>query len=128
VKAAAATAPDAEFIKDDTFSFNPVKGWETCGEAPEGWVLEANGAIVKIQEEADNLVFWEGYDSYLAAQLLGDLAWAKIKVDKRTRRISLEERYPENQLPFRGRNSLVLFKECLGVGPQQHVEKLRKEV
>jgi len=29
VKAAAATAPDAEFIKDDTFSINPVKGWAT---------------------------------------------------------------------------------------------------
>lgn len=101
VKAAIATAPDADFKRDDGFNINPIKGWETRGEELEGWVLEANGAFVKIQEDADSVVFWEGYDSYLAARMLGDLAWAKIRVDKRTRRISLEERHPENPLPFR---------------------------
>ena len=101
VLAATATAPNAKFKRDDTFRINPVQGWETHGEEPEGWVLEANGAFVKIREDMDSVVFWQGYDSYLATRLLGDLAWAKIRIDKKTRRISLEERHPENPLPFR---------------------------
>ncbi len=101
VKAAIATAPDAKFERDNTFSINPVKGWETRGEPLEEWVLEANGAFVKIQEDTERVVFWEGYDSYLAARRLGDLAWAKVSIDKRTRCISLEQRHPGNPLPFR---------------------------
>lgn len=101
VRAAIATAPDTDFKRDTTFKIDPIQGWETCGETPEGWVLEANGAFVKIHEDADSLIFWEGYDSYLAAHKLGDLAWAKIRVDKKTRFVSLVERHPENPLPFR---------------------------
>jgi hypothetical protein len=101
VMAAIATAPNAKFKRDHAFRINPVQGWETHGNPTEGWVLEANGAFVTISENTDSVVLWQGYDSYQAKHLLGDLAWAKIRVDKKTRRISLEGRHPENPLPFR---------------------------
>jgi len=101
VQAAVAAGPDQPFQRDPSFKIDPVQGWETQGGPPEGWVLEVNGALVKIQEDPGRLLFWQGYDSYLATRLLGDLAWAKIMIDKKTRRISLIARHPSNPLPFR---------------------------
>lgn len=104
VRAAIATAPDADFKRDSTFIIDPIQGWETHDEMSDGWVLEANGGFVEIYEDADSVIFWEGYDSYLAERKLGDLAWAKIKIDKKTRLVSHVERHLENPLPFRDPN------------------------
>ena len=104
VQAAVAKAPDSLFKRDGAFRIDPVQGWETRNDTTEGWVLEVNGAFVTIREDMDEIVFWQGYDSYLATRLLGDLAWAKIRIDKKTRRISLEGRHPENPLRFRRPN------------------------
>lgn len=101
VRAAIAQDPEGDFIRDHNFRINPVRGWETRGDAPDDWFLEANGAFVEIQEDADGLIFWEGYDSYLAKGRLGDMAWAKVKVDKKARNVTLVERHPKNPLPFR---------------------------
>ncbi|MCF8113063.1 MAG: hypothetical protein K9K21_04315 [Desulfotignum sp.] len=101
VRAAVATTPDAIFTRDTYFGIDPVQGWETHEETIDGWALEANGAFVKIYEDVDSVIFWEGYDSYLSSRKLGDLAWAKIRIDKNMRNISLVERHPNNPLPFR---------------------------
>jgi hypothetical protein len=101
ISAAIAIAPDADFVRDASFLFQPEVGWETRGDTAEGWSLECNGAYVLCEDTADETVFWQGYDSYRRDGRLGDLGWAKVRVDKRTRQVELLERHPDNPLAFR---------------------------
>lgn len=99
--AAVAAAPDSEFVSDRSFVFEPDIGWETRGGSVDGWSLEANGAYVLCEDNADATVFWLGYDSYREDGRLGDLGWAKVRVDKRIRRVTLLHRHQDNPLAFR---------------------------
>ncbi|MBA3518921.1 MAG: hypothetical protein H0T75_15070 [Rhizobiales bacterium] len=112
VGAAIASAPDADFVHDPTFVLQPEIGWETRGGSVEGWSLESNGAYVLCEDTADETVFWQGYDSYRKDGRLGDLGWAKVRVDKKTRRVKLLGRHPDNPLAFR--NPEWLCARCGG--------------
>jgi hypothetical protein len=101
VSAAIAIAPDGDFIQDDSFALYPEVGWETRGMAVEGWSLESNGGFVRCSEDESGVVYWQGYDSYRKDSGYGDLGWAKLRVDKKTRRVTLVERHPENPIKFR---------------------------
>jgi hypothetical protein len=101
ISAGIANAPDADFVSDQTFALQPEIGWETRGGSAEVWSLESNGAYVLCEDTADETVFWQGYDSYRPDGRLGDLGWAKVRVDKSTRRVELLERHPDNPLAFR---------------------------
>ncbi len=101
VSAGVATAPDADFVPDPGFVLKPEVGWETGGGSVEGWSLESNGAYVLCEDNPRETVFWQGYDSYRRNGRLGDLGWAKVRVDKRTRRVELLGRHPDNPLAFR---------------------------
>ncbi|MEO6626454.1 MAG: hypothetical protein ABIN37_16740 [Burkholderiaceae bacterium] len=101
VSAGTASAPDAEFVPDTGFVLEPEVGWETRGGSVDGWSLESNGAYVLCDDTPDATVFWQGYDSYRKDGRLGDLGWAKVRVDKRTRRVELLGRHPDNPLAFR---------------------------
>lgn len=109
---AIASAPDADFVYDPTFALQPEVGWETRGGSAQGWSLESNGAYVLCENTADETVFWQGYDSYRKDGRLGDLGWAKVRVDKKTRRVELLGRHPDNPLAFR--NSDWLCARCGG--------------
>ncbi len=112
VGAAVASAPDADFIHDPNFVLQPEIGWETRGSGVEGWSLESNGAYVLCEDTADETVFWQGYDSYRKNGRLGDLGWAKVRVNKKTRRVELLGRHPDNPLGFR--NQEWLCARCGG--------------
>ena len=101
IRAAIASRPNSGFERDQTFMINPVEGWETCYESADEWALEANGAFVDIYEDDHTIIFWEGYDSYLATRKLGDLGWVELKIDKDKRCISQIGGHPQNPLPFR---------------------------
>lgn len=101
ISAGFATAPDGDFVRDPDFVFQPQVGWETRGRAAEGWSLESNGAYVLCWDTAEETVFWQGYDSYRKEGRLGDLGWAKLRVDKKSRRVELLERHKDNPLAFR---------------------------
>lgn len=101
VSAALASTPDGDFVYDASFSLDPSIGWETRGGPVEGWSLESNGAFVPCFEDQSGVVFWQGYDSYRKDGGFGDLGWAKIRVDKRNRKVTLLERHAKNPLKFR---------------------------
>lgn len=101
VSAAVASKPDGDFTHDEDFALYPEVGWETRGTMIEGWSLESNGAFVRCSEDETSVVFWQGYDSYRKDAGYGDLGWAKLRVDKRTRRVALLERHPDNPIKFR---------------------------
>ncbi|MBA3446170.1 MAG: hypothetical protein H0T56_00910 [Pseudaminobacter sp.] len=107
-----AAAPDDDFVHDPTFVLRPEIGWETRGGSVEGWSLESNGAYSLCHDNADETVFWQGYDSYRKDGRLGDLGWAKVRVDKKTCRVELLERHSDNPLPFR--NPEWLCARCGG--------------
>lgn len=98
--AAVAGAPDAEFVRDPGFAVRPETGWETRGEAVEGWSLECNGAWVPAGAAATG-GFWLGYDSYRRDGRLGDLGWVRVEIDEAARTVRAHERHPENPLAFR---------------------------
>ena len=101
IGAATAGAPDQPFVHDPGFAMLPQAGWETLGGDARGWTLENNAACVVIGETADTLDFWQGYDSYRAADFSGDLGWVHVRVDKAARQVRALERHPANPLPFR---------------------------
>lgn len=101
IGAAIASSPEATFKPDPDFAVTVVPGWETRGGGTAGWTLECNGACVPIAESATSLTFWQGYDSYRAADFSGDLGWVGIHVDKESRRVHALDRHPGNPLPFR---------------------------
>lgn len=112
VGAAIATAPNADFTHDPTFVLRPEVSWETRGAGVDGWSLESNGAYVLCEDTPAETVFWQGYDSYRKDGRLGDLGWAKVRVDKKTRRVELLGRHPDNPLSFR--NPEWLCARCGG--------------
>ena len=101
LRAATASSPDGPFRPSPSFVLDPLPGWECRGEMVEGWSLEANGAYVPCAAGAGELVFWEGYDSYRRDGRLGDLGWARLKLDLETGGITLLERHAGNPLRFR---------------------------
>ncbi len=101
VSAAVASAPDAEFVRDQSFELYPEVGWETRYGDVDGWSLESNGGYDLCTDDTDSLEFWQGYDSYRKADGSGELGWAKIRIDKATGQTRLVERHPENPLKFR---------------------------
>jgi hypothetical protein len=48
----------------------------------------------------DVLTLWLGYDSYHVDQTAGQLGWAKVRIDKRSRSVALIEKHPGNPLPM----------------------------
>ena len=112
VGAAVAIAPDDDFLPDPGFALRPEVGWETREGSIEGWSLESNGAYVLCDDDEDETVFWQGYDSYLKSGTLGDLGWVKVRVDKHTRKVGLFGRHPANPLAFR--DSQWLCTRCGG--------------
>ncbi|RWB94148.1 MAG: hypothetical protein EOS61_02935 [Mesorhizobium sp.] len=103
VGAAIASAPDGQFSRDDAFVLRPEVGWETRGGPADGWSLESNGAYLLYSDTAKETIFWQGYDSYYYRKhgSLGDLGWAKVRVEKGSGRVSLLNRHPRNPLAFR---------------------------
>ncbi len=101
IGAATAGAPDGRFVPDPGFAAAVEPGWETLGGGIAGWTVECNGAHVTIEENATTLEFWQGYDSYRAADFSGDLGWLRIQVDKQSGHVRALERHPGNPLPFR---------------------------
>ena len=100
ITAATAPAPEGDFTIDPDFALYPEVGWETRGGAVEGWSLESNGAVVPVSEDAGSVTFWQGYDSYRKEGGFGELGWARLRIDKVTRRITLEARHEGNPLKF----------------------------
>jgi hypothetical protein len=100
LRAAYADRPDGPFTPDPEFLLLPGADWEHCVDRRSATSLEANGCYLSIEENDDHLVFWEGYDSYCPSELGGQLAWARLALDKRRRRMSLQRRHPGNPLSF----------------------------
>ena len=106
---ATAPAPDADSAPDADagfrirpgFALRPEPGWETRGGPVAGWSLEANGAHVLVSDSPDTAVLWLGYDSYRREGRLGDLGWARVRIDKRSGAAAVLERHPANPLGFR---------------------------
>jgi hypothetical protein len=101
VSAATARLPTDTFDIQNGFALRPEPGWETLGGPVADWSLEANGAHVLLSDTLTETTLWLGYDSYLQAGRLGDLGWARVRIDKRARSSSVIERHPANPLAFR---------------------------
>ncbi len=101
IGAATASAPDRPFVPDPGFAVLAQEGWETRNGRTQGWTLECNGAQVITGETRETLDFWQGYDSYRAADFSGDLGWFSVHVDKMKRQVRAMERHPANPLAFR---------------------------
>lgn len=101
LRAAVAESPDGTFRADPDFRVGVTEEWEREGAAPENNSLESNGAYVKIEETPDELVFWEGYDSYRSDVTRGHLGWVRVRLDKNSGDVELLEKHPENPLELR---------------------------
>lgn len=104
VRAATAPSPEGPFSPVPGFALDPVTGWETRGQAADDWSLEANGAFLPCGSANGELIFWEGYDSYRRSGRLGDLGWARIRLDLGDGTLGLVERNSGNPLRFRPEN------------------------
>lgn len=101
VRVATAPGPRGPFQPLRSFALDPEPGWESRGQALNGWSLEANGAFVPCGRANGELVFWEGYDSYRRDGRLGDLGWAQIRLELEGGEVALLQRHPGNPLAFR---------------------------
>ncbi|REJ90557.1 MAG: hypothetical protein DWQ34_17065 [Planctomycetota bacterium] len=91
IRAAVADRPDAVLTPDPDFEIAPSQDWE------KGCSLESDGGFVKIDENEDALKIWMLYDT-LCAGSAGRNGWAEVHVDKRTRRVSLAGKHPDNPI------------------------------
>ena len=98
VRAAVSGKPDGPFAAVADFKIGVTDAWERAGD--ESASLESNGAHVLIDESARDLTLWLGYDSYHVDQTAGQLGWAKVRIDKRSRSVQLVAKHPGNPLPM----------------------------
>jgi hypothetical protein len=105
VKAAIGDRPDGIFKAVPHFKIEATDAWEKEGGQIDS--LESNGAHALIDETDDVLTLWVGYDSYHVDQTAGQLGWAKIRIDKRSRTVGLLEKHPGNPLPMLPKNYIA---------------------
>jgi hypothetical protein len=105
VKAAVNDRPDGLFETDPDFKLSVTEAWEDEGGEKDS--LESTGGHVKIEESDDHITFWLLYDSYHVDQTRGELGWAKVRVDKKTRKVELVEKHQDNPLPLRPENYIA---------------------
>jgi hypothetical protein len=105
VRAAISTKPDGPFNAQADFKIALSQEWERQGGPPES--LESNGAHVLIDESDRDLTLWVGYDSYHVDLEAGQLGWAKVRIDKRARRVELLGKHPDNPLPLLPHSSIA---------------------
>ena len=91
VRAAVANHPRGPFIVDETFRIGASQPWE------KGCSIESDCGFVKISENADDLQIWKLYDT-LCAGSTGQNGWARVRINKRTRRIELLGKHPDNPI------------------------------
>ncbi len=96
VRAAVSSQPNTGFYTAPDFEITPTEPWEL--EGGEGASLESAGGHVKIRENEDEFVFWLIYDSYNVNTRVGQLGWAKVRLDKHSRYLELIEKHPNNPL------------------------------
>ncbi len=101
VRAALAETPDGTFRFIADLHLRPELSWELAGQPQESCALEANGGHVLVSEDAEELLFWQNYDSYHPALLQGDIGWFLCRFDKRAQRLEIQDRANAAPLPFR---------------------------
>lgn len=105
VKAAVNNRPDGLFTTDASFKLEVTEDWEKEGGEKDS--LESTGGHVLIEETEKDITFWLLYDSYHVDQTRGELGWAKVRVDKKTRNVELVEKHKDNPLPLRPENYIA---------------------
>ena len=98
VRAAVSDKPDGPFAAVADFKIGVTDAWEKAGG--ESASLESNGAHVFFDESTQALTLWLGFDSYHVDQTAGQLGWAKVRIDKQSRRVRLVAKHPGNPLPI----------------------------
>lgn len=91
VRAAVSRHPRGPFVVDEDFRIGASQPWEN------GCSIESDCGFVKITENADELHIWKLYDT-LCAGSTGQNGWARVRIDKRTRKIELLGKHPENPI------------------------------
>lgn len=105
VRAAVADKPDGLFTAIPDFELTVTEPWEEEGGEKDS--LESCGGHVKVEDTDEAFVFYLIYDSYHVDATRGELGWAKLRLDKKTRKISLLEKYPGNPLNLRPQNYIA---------------------
>jgi hypothetical protein len=98
VRAATSDRPDAAFETARDFKLDVTDAWEKQGGKEQS--LESNGAHILIDDSEAKATLWLGYDSYHVDRTAGQLGWAKIRIDKKSRVVRLLGKYPGNPLPM----------------------------
>jgi hypothetical protein len=105
VKAAVNNRPDGLFKTDDSFKLEVTEDWEKEGGEKDS--LESTGGHVLIEETDKDITFWLLYDSYHVDKTRGELGWAKVRLNKKTRKVELIEKHKDNPLPLRPENYIA---------------------
>lgn len=105
VRAAIADKPDSEFTAIPDFELTVTEPWEDEGGEKDS--LESCGGHVKVSNTEKAFEFYLIYDSYHVDATRGELGWAKLKLDKASRKISLLEKHPGNPLNLRPENYIA---------------------
>jgi hypothetical protein len=98
VRAAVSNRADSPFVPIRDFNLDVTDAWERQGGKEQS--LESNGAHILIDENEAAATLWLGYDSYHVDRTAGQLGWAKIRIDKKSRDVQLLGKYPGNPLPM----------------------------
>lgn len=105
VKAAISDRPDGIFKAVRDFKIETTDAWEKAGGQIDS--LESNGAHALIEDTDDLLTLWLGYDSYHVDETAGQLGWAKVRINKKSRTVEFVEKHPGNPLPMLPRNYIA---------------------
>jgi hypothetical protein len=105
VRAAVSERPNGLFETVPDFKIEVTDAWEKQGGEKDS--LESNGAHALIEESNEAVTLWIGYDSYHVDQTAGQLGWAKILIDKRSRNVELIGKYPLNPLQMLPKNYIA---------------------
>ncbi len=105
VRAAVSTRPDAVFTAIPDFQLTVTEPWEDAGGEKDS--LESCGGHVKIKNSQNVFEFYLIYDSYHVDATRGELGWAKLSLDKGSRKITLLEKHPGNPLDLRPENYIA---------------------
>jgi hypothetical protein len=98
VRAAVSDKPDGTFKAVPDFKIAVTDPWEKQGGEKDS--LESNGAHVMVANTDQFLTLWLGYDSYHVDKTAGQLGWAKVRIDKRSRNVELLAKDLQNPLPL----------------------------
>jgi hypothetical protein len=105
VRAAVSDKPDGLFETVRNFKIEVTDAWEKQGGEKDS--LESNGAHTLIDESNEAVTLWLGYDSYHVDQTAGQLGWAKVRIDKRSRNVEFIGKYPLNPLQMLPKNYIA---------------------